>query len=166
MPIFRKEGWPLKMTSSRHTWGLIAAAALGLVTGYGLAPKPARRELNRRAARNLSTLQDLAVREGTKAARAVTAAASAAGKVAGDVVRQITGPLSVTLVPTQKLKDSIAGDPILSQRPIWVDAHGDTMLLHGIVENDDEWRSADLLARLASPDGSVRNLLQVRQHPA
>jgi hypothetical protein len=147
--------------TSRDTWGLIAAAALGLVSGYAMAPKPARRELSRRAARNLSTLQDIAVREGSRAARAVTGAAV----VAGRVVRQITGPLSVTLIPTEKLKDAIAGDPILSQRPIWVDALGDTMLLHGVVDSDEEWRSADLLARLASPDGSVRNLLQVRHQP-
>ncbi len=151
--------------TSRFTWGLVAAAALGLVSGYCMAPKPARRELGRRTARNLSTLQGLAAREGSKAARAVTAAATVAGRVAGSVVRQITGPLSIALIPTQKLNDSIAADPILSQRPIWVDAVGDTMLLHGVVENDEEWRSADLLARLASPDGSVRNLLQVRQRP-
>ncbi len=151
--------------TTRHTWGLIAAAALGLVSGYCMAPKPARRELGRRTARNLSTLQDLATREGSKAARAVTAAASAASRAAGNMVRYLTGPLSVTLVPTQKLKDAIAADPLLSQRPIWVDALGDTMLLHGVVENDEEWRSADLLARLASPDGSVRNLLQVRRQP-
>jgi hypothetical protein len=151
--------------TSRHTWGLLAAAALGLVSGYCLAPKPARRELNRRAARNLSTLQNIAVREGGKAARAVSAAAGAATRAAGNVVRQITGPLSVTLDPTQKLKDALAADPILSKRPIWIDALGDTMLLHGMVEDDEEWHSADLLARLASPDGSVRNLLQVRNQP-
>ena len=149
----------------RHTWGLLAAAALGLVSGYYFAPKPARRELNRRAARNFTTLQGIAVREGSKAARVVTTAAGAAGRVAGNMARQITGPLSVTLDPTQKLKDAIASDPILSQRSIWIDALGDTMLLHGVVENDEEWRSADLLARLASPDGSVRNLLQVRSLP-
>jgi hypothetical protein len=149
--------------TNRHTWGLVAAAALGVVSGYCLAPRPARRELNRRAVRNFSTLQDVAVREGSKAARAVTVAAALASKVAGNVVRQITGPLAVALVPTQKLKDAISSDPILSQRPIWVDALGDTMLLHGVVESDEEWRSADLLARLASPDGSVRNLLQVRR---
>jgi hypothetical protein len=148
--------------TSRHTWGLLAAAALGLVAGYGLAPKPARRELNRRAVRNFSTLQGIAAREGGRAARAVTAAAGVAGRVASNVVRQITGPLAVALDPTQKLKDAIAADPILSQRPIWIDALGDTMLLHGVVESDEEWHSADLLARLASPDGSVRNLLQVR----
>lgn len=148
--------------TSRHTWGLLAAAALGVVAGYGLAPKPARRELNRRAVKNLSTLQGIAAREGGRAARAVTAAAGAAGRVASNVVRQITGPLAVSLDPTQKLKDAIAADPILSQRPIWIDALGDTMLLHGVVESDEEWHSADLLARLASPDGSVRNLLQVR----
>jgi hypothetical protein len=151
--------------TSRHTWGLVAAAALGLVSGYYLAPKPARRELNRRAARNLSTLQNIAAREGSKAARAVSAVAGAASRAAGNVVRQITGPLSVTLDPTQKLKDAIGADPILSKRPIWIDALGDTMLLHGMVEDDEEWHSADLLARLASPDGSVRNLLQVRNQP-
>jgi hypothetical protein len=152
--------------AARHTFGLLAAAALGLVSGYCLAPKPARRELNRRAARNLMTLQIIAVREGGKAARAVTAVAGAASRAAGNVVRQITGPLSVSLDPTQKLNDAIAADPILGQRSIWVDALGDTMLLHGVVENDEEWHSADLLARLASPDGSVRNLLQVRNQPS
>lgn len=149
--------------TTRHTWGLFAAAALGLVSGYWMSPKPARRELSRRAAHNLSTLQVLAAREGGRAARAVTAAASKASRAAGSMVRQITGPLSTTLVPTEKLKDALAADPVLAHRPIWVDALGDTMLLHGIVENDEEWRCADLLARLASPDGSVRNLLQVRR---
>jgi hypothetical protein len=43
-----------------------------------------------------------------------------------------------------------------------VDAHGATLLLHGLVEDDEEWRSADQLARQISPDGTVRNLLQVR----
>ncbi len=151
--------------TSRHTWGLIGAAALGLASGYYLAPKPARRELTRRAVRNFSTLQDIATREGGRAARVFSAAASSAGRLAADIVRKITGPLSVVLPPTEKLRDAIASDPILSQRPIWVDAVGDTLLLHGVVENDDEWHSADLLARLTSPDGSVRNLLQVRQQP-
>jgi len=150
----------------RHTWGLVAAAALGLVSGYCLAPKPARRELNRRAVKNFTTLQGIAVRESGRAARVMTAAAGIASRVASSVVRQITGPLSVALDPTQKLKDAIAADPILSQRSIWVDALGDTMLLHGVVESDEEWHSADLLARLASPDGSVRNLLQVRSSGA
>lgn len=148
--------------TSRHSWGLVAAAGLGLVAGYCLAPKPARRELGRRATRNLSTLQNIAAREGGKAARAVTAAAGTASRVVSTLARRITGPLAVALDPTQKLKDAIAADPILAQRPIWVDALGDTMLLHGVVDSDEEWRSADLLARLASPDGSVRNLLRVR----
>jgi hypothetical protein len=149
--------------NSRFAWGLIGAATLGLVSGYWLAPKPARRELNRRAVRNWSTLQLVIVREGGKATRILTAAAAVAGQVASSVVARVTGPLSVTQPPTEKLRDAIAADPILSQRPIWVDAVGDTLLLNGAVENDDEWRSADLLARLTSPDGSVRNLLQVRQ---
>jgi hypothetical protein len=125
---------------------------------------PARRELNRRASRNWSTLQGIAVREGGKAVRTFSSSVSAARRVASGVVRQITGPLSVTLLPTERLRDAISADPILSQRAIWVDAVQDTLLLHGVVENDEEWRTADLLARLASPDGSVRNLLQVRRH--
>ena len=149
----------------RHTWGLVAAAALGLIAGYTIAPKPARSELKRRAARNLSTLQGYAARESGRAARAVADVATTAGRVAGSAVRRLTGPLAISLPPTQKLKDAIGADAILSLRAIWVDAVGDTMLLHGIVDNDEEWRSADMLARLASPDGSVRNLLQVRRHP-
>jgi len=151
--------------ASRQTWGLVAAAALGLVAGFAIAPKPARNELRRRASQNLSTLQNYATREGGKAARAVVEAATAAGQAAGKAVRRITGPLASNRPPTQKLKDAIADDPILARRPIWVDAVGDTMLLHGVVESDEEWHSADLLARLASPDGSVRNLLQVRRAP-
>lgn len=151
--------------ASRHTWGLVAAAALGLVAGYSVAPRPARTELKRRASRNFSTLQGYAARESGKAARAVVDAASTASRVAGSAVRKLTGPLAIIPLPTQKLKDAIEGDAILCRREIWVDAVGDTMLLHGIVDNDEEWRSADLLARLASPDGSVRNLLQVRRQP-
>jgi osmotically-inducible protein OsmY len=149
--------------NNRYAWGLLGAATLGLVSGYCLAPKPARRELNRRAARNWSTLQNIASRESAKVARVVTAATAVASRVAADIVRQVTGPLSTSQAPTEKLRDAIAADPILSQRPIWVDAVGDTLLLHGVVENDEEWRTADLLARLTSPDGSVRNLLQVRR---
>jgi osmotically-inducible protein OsmY len=149
--------------NNRYAWGLLGAATLGLISGYCLAPKPARRELNRRAARNWSTLQNIASRERAKLARVLTAATAVASRVAGDVVRHVTGPLSTSQAPTEKLRDAIAADPILSQRPIWVDAVGDTLLLHGVVENDEEWRSADLLARLTSPDGSVRNLLQVRR---
>jgi osmotically-inducible protein OsmY len=148
---------------TRYAWGLIGAATLGLISGYYLAPKPARRELNRRAAHNWSTLRGIAVREGNKVARVLTTAASITGSVAGTFVRQIAGPLSVSQMPTEKLRDAISSDPILAQRAIWVDAVGDTLLLHGVVESDEEWRSADLLARLTSPDGSVRNLLQVRQ---
>jgi osmotically-inducible protein OsmY len=149
--------------NNRYAWGLIGAATLGLISGYYLAPRSARRELNRRAARNWWTLQNAASRETAKVVRVLSAAATVAGRVASDVVRQVTGPLSVSQAPTEKLRDAILTDPILSQRPIWVDAVGDTLLLHGVVENDEEWRSADLLARLTSPDGSVRNLLQVRQ---
>lgn len=149
--------------STRYVWGLVGAATLGLIAGYSLAPRPARRELTRRAARNWSTLQGVAVRESGKAARAITSAATAAGRVASSVVRHITGPLSVSLPPTERLRDAISSDPILSQRAIWVDAVQDTLLLHGVVKNDEEWRTADLLARLTSPDGSVRNLLQVRR---
>ncbi|MDQ6780298.1 MAG: BON domain-containing protein [Candidatus Eremiobacteraeota bacterium] len=147
----------------RLTWGLVAAAALGLVAGYSIAPKPARSELRRRAVRNFTTLQGIAVRETGRAARAAAEVAGSAGRVASSALKKVTGPLAFNPPPTQKLKDAISEDAILARRPIWVDAVGDTMLLHGIVDNDEEWRSADLLARLASPDGSVRNLLQVRR---
>jgi len=123
--------------TTRLAWGLFAAALLGSATGVAVAPRLARVAFKRRAAANVSAL--LARYE-----------------------RWVTEPRIDAAIATDRLKAAIGFDPHLSKRRIWVDAHGSTLLLHGVVDTDEEWRLADKLAHAASPDGSVRNLLQVR----
>ena len=125
----------------KHAWGLFAAAVLGTAAGVAIAPPRIRRALKRRAAGNVATLR-------------------------ARYDRWIAAPRIDAAIATDELKAAIGADPQLGQRRIWVDAHGTTILLHGVVETDDEWRRVDRLARAASPDGSVRNLLQVRRLPA
>jgi BON domain-containing protein len=122
----------------KHAWGLFAAAVLGSAAGVAIAPRPARNILRRRAAGNVATLR-------------------------ARYDRWLAAPRIDAALATDQLKAAIGSDTYLGQRRIWVDAHGSTILLHGVVETDDEWRRVDRLARAASPDGSVRNLIQVRR---
>jgi hypothetical protein len=126
------------MMQQKHAWFLFAAAVLGSAAGVAIAPPPARRALKRRAYGNVATLR-------------------------ARYDRWRASPRIDAALATDELKAAIGEDHHLGQRRIWVDAHGSTILLHGVVETDDEWRRADRLARAASPDGSVRNLLQVRR---
>jgi len=123
-----------------HTWGLVAAAVLGSAAGVAIAPSRARTELRRRATRNIATLKNR-------------------------YDQWLASPRIDASLATDRLKAALGAHPQLSRRRVWVDAHGATILLHGVVENDEEWRFVDRLARAASPDGSVRNLLQVRRAP-
>jgi len=122
---------------TKLAWGIFAAALLGSATGVAAAPRQARVALKRRTAANISSL-------------------------VGRYQRWVNESRVDAVLATDSLKTAIGGDPNLGKRRIWIDAHGATILLHGVVENDAEWRFADKLARAASPDGSVRNLLQVR----
>jgi len=124
---------------AKHVWGLFAAAVLGSATGLVIAPPHARRVLRRRAYGNISALR-------------------------ARYQRWLAAPRIDAAIATDRLKLAISDDHTLGKRRIWVDAHGPTILLHGIVDSDEEWLRADRLARAASPDHSVRNLLQVR-HP-
>ena len=125
------------MMDHKQAWGLFAAAVLGSAAGVAIAPPHARHALKRRASGNFATLR-------------------------ARYDRWLAAPRIDAALATDKLKAAISEDLHLGRRRIWVDAHGKTILLHGVVETDDEWRLADKLARAASPDGSVRNLLQVR----
>ena len=126
------------MMDQRLAWGLFAAAVLGSATGVAVAPQPARRALKRRASGNFATLR-------------------------ARYHRWLAAPRIDAAIATDELKAAIGAHPHLANRRIWVDAHGSTILLHGVVETDEEWRQVDRLARSASPDGTVRNLLQVRR---
>ena len=124
-----------------HAWGLVAATALGCAAGAVVAPREVRRAIARRTAKNLGALRER-------------------------YDRWVAGPRIDAVLATERLRTAIAAHATLGKRRVWVDAHGSTILLHGIVESDEEWRFVDRLARAASPDGSVRNLLQVRRTTA
>ncbi|HYK54662.1 MAG TPA: BON domain-containing protein [Candidatus Eremiobacteraceae bacterium] len=126
---------------TKLAWGLFAAALLGSATGVAAAPRPARTALKRRAVANV-------------------------GSLVARYQRWLNESRVDAALATDSLKAAIGSDPNLGRRRIWVDAHGSTILLHGVVETDAEWRFVDKLARAASPDGSVRNLLQVRPRSA
>lgn len=141
--------------------GLIGAVALGAAAGIIVAPESGRRVFATRAHREMSRVAAYA-REGTAIFMdALPEFTEAVERGCIAVAAALTQRLR-TINPTTKLEAAFAADPALSRRTIWVDAHGATLLLHGLVEDDEEWRSADQLARQISPDGTVRNLLQVR----
>ncbi|HXW76178.1 MAG TPA: BON domain-containing protein [Candidatus Eremiobacteraceae bacterium] len=119
-------------------WGIFGAALLGSAMGVAAAPRPARDRLSRRARANFRTLAR------RYAAWRLSARVDAA-------------------MAADQLKDAIASDERLHRRKIWVDAYRSTLLLHGVVESDEEWRYADRLARAASPGGSIRNLVLIRR---
>lgn len=97
-------------------------------------------------------------------AAAVYVAASTMLRVTEQVVDAIREMVATSHSPIAKLRWALGQDDRLRERPIVVDAVGDTLLLQGVVSDDEEWRRADLLARDASPDGTVRNLLRVEHH--
>lgn len=122
---------------TKLAWGIFAAALLGSATGVAAAPRQARVALKRRTVSNI-------------------------GSLISRYQRWLSESRVDAALATDNLKAALGEHPSLGKRRIWVDAHGSTILLHGVVENDAEWRFADKLARAASPDGSVRNLLQVQ----
>jgi hypothetical protein len=140
---------------------LVGAVALGTAAGIIVAPTSGRRIFAARARRETHRVAEY-VREQSEVLidalpDLVEAAESAIIEIAAAIMQRFR-----TVNPTAKLEAALASHSELSRRTIWVDAHGATLLLHGLVEDDEEWRSADLLARQISPDGTVRNLLQVR----
>jgi len=95
---------------------------------------------------------------------AVYVGASTMMRVTEQVFAAVREMIAKSHSPIAKLRRALGQDDRLRERPIVVDAVGDTLLLQGVVSDDEEWRRADLLARDASPDGTVRNLLRVEHH--
>ena len=141
--------------------GLVGAVALGAAAGIIVAPPSGRRIFAIRARRETERVAEYLREQSAVAVDAlpdlVEAVEHAVVEIAAAIMQRFR-----TVNPTSKLEVAFASHTELSRRTIWVDAHGATLLLHGLVEDDEEWRSADQLARQISPDGTVRNLLQVR----
>ena len=149
-----------------QTYGLLVAATLGVATGIAIAPVRTRAEAGRRLARFVEPLIDAMARDFRAAQSAAQRLAEDTGAAAVGAFDTVRRQLVVRRTQTHRLKKALQADSLLAQREIWVDAVGNTILLHGVVDDDEEWRRADLLARSMSPDGSVRNLLQVRRAAA
>jgi len=146
-----------------RAYGLAAALALGAFVGFAFAPLAGRREVARRLRAGAPRLARFANDIGAQLRDFANEASSVISDLASSSIESLRKRAALLRAPIAKLKQSLSSDPVLGQRAIWVDAYGDTILLHGVVEDDEEWHSADTLARLVSPDGSVRNLLQVRR---
>jgi osmotically-inducible protein OsmY len=141
--------------------GLVGAIALGTAAGIIAAPPTGRRVFAARARRETQRVAQYAREQSAVLIESLPDFVESIERVMTAVSDALSNRFR-TVNPTAKLEAAFAGDAALSRRTIWVDAHGDTLLLHGLVEDDEEWRSADQLARQISPDGTVRNLLQVR----
>ena len=141
--------------------GLVGAVALGTAAGIIIAPESGRRVFAFRTRREVNRIAEFAREQYAVLLDALPELTEAVERGFIAAAAALTQRLR-TVNPTAKLEAAFASHTELSRRTIWVDAHGSTLLLHGLVEDDEEWRSADQLARQISPDGTVRNLLQVR----
>ena len=145
----------------RRGIGLLGAFALGAAAGVIASPPSARSALDARVRERSVWLLALARRRWARLTASYPDLFEAFADMAAAALNAIPMPWRDS--PTERLKAAFAAHASLCARAIWVDAHGTTLLLHGMVEDDEEWRHADMLARQMSPDGSVRNLLQVRR---
>jgi hypothetical protein len=145
----------------RRGLGLLSAFALGAAAGVIASPPSARFALAVRVRERSALLLDMARERMANWAAAYPDLFDSIADMTAAVLQAVRMPWSDS--PTERLKSAFAAHSSLCQRAIWVDAFGSTLLLHGLVEDDEEWRHADMLARQMSPDGSVRNLLQVRR---
>ncbi|HEY5094536.1 MAG TPA: BON domain-containing protein [Candidatus Eremiobacteraceae bacterium] len=141
--------------------GLVGAVVLGAAAGVIVAPRSGRWVFAARVRRESDRIASYAYEQSAVAIDALPDIVDAVERGFTLAAAAITERFR-TVNPTARLESAFAAHSELSRRTIWVDAHGATLLLHGLVEDDEEWRSADQLARHISPDGTVRNLLQVR----
>jgi len=145
-----------------QAYGLIAAVTFGAIVGIALAPPLARRRFVRRVEAGTPRLRNIARAVYERALEVTAETSTILSDLTTSSVESLRKSAFMLRTPVARLKKSLSENPVLGKRSIWVDAYADTILLHGVVEDDEEWHSADTLARLVSPDGSVRNLLQVR----
>jgi hypothetical protein len=145
----------------RRGIGLLGAVALGAAAGIIASPQSGKRVLAARASRNTERIATFTRDSSAKVLDALPDILEIAAHALGSALAVFGQPFR-TASPTIRLESAIAASATLCRRAIWVDAHGATLLLHGLVDDDEEWRTADQLARHMSPDGTVRNLLQVR----
>jgi prophage DNA circulation protein len=149
---------------TRLSTTIASAALLGAVAGVVVSPLECRQELLRRLRHGTRRIVRALREDEDRLATAVYVATSTMARLTEEVVDIVRSAVLPSHSPIARLRRALSDDAKLRERAIIVDAAGDTLLLQGVVADDEEWRAADLLARDASPDGSVRNLLRVEHH--
>jgi hypothetical protein len=149
--------------NSRLGGGIAAAALLGAAMGIVLAPDPNRHELRRRLRTSGRRLIRVLTDDRERIALAVALTATKVADFTQLVIDRVGEAVAAQNSPISRIRRALARDARLRRRSISVDAIGGIILLQGAVEDDDEWQSADLLARHALPEGTIRNHLRVQR---
>jgi len=149
--------------NSRLSGGIAAAAILGAATGIALAPSANRLEFGRRLRRSVQRLRYVLTNDRERIALAAGIAATKVADFTQLVIDRVSEAVAAQSSPITRIRRALSGDARLRKRSISVDAIGDIILIQGAVEDDDEWQSADLLARHAHPEGTIRNHLRVQR---
>jgi hypothetical protein len=149
--------------NGRFSGGIAAAALLGTAAGIALAPRANRREMGRRLRAGTRRLTHVLTHDRERIALAVGLSATKVADLTTLVFDRVREAVAAHSAPLARIRRALAKDARLRRRSISVDAIGDIILLQGAVEDDDEWQSADLLARHALPEGTIRNHLRVQR---
>jgi hypothetical protein len=149
--------------NGRLNGGIAAATLLGAATGVAFAPEPNRRELGRRLRSAFRRLRRVLTDDRGRIAIAASIAATKAADLTQLVFDRVSEAVAAQSAPITRIRRALARDARLRRRSISVDAIGGIILLQGAVEDDDEWQSADLLARHELPEGTIRNHLRVQR---
>ena len=146
--------------------GIAAAALLGAATGIVLAPRANRHELGRRLRAGMRRIIYVFTHDRERIALAVGLSATKIADLTQLVFDRVSEAVAASNAPISRIRRALARDARLRKRSISVDAIGGIILIQGAVEDDDEWQSADLLARHALPEGTIRNHLRVQRSTA
>jgi len=153
--------------NDRLASGVAAAALLGLLAGVAAAPRENRLELARRLQRGMRRLTHILTHDRERIGLAVGLTATKIADVVEVVIDRVGDSIAAIGSPLARIRRALTRHPSLRVRAISVDAIGNMILLQGIVESEHECQAADLLARAAAPEGTIRNLLRIsRDTPA
>ncbi|MBV8222005.1 MAG: hypothetical protein JO293_01460 [Candidatus Eremiobacteraeota bacterium] len=153
--------------NDRLAGGIAAAAVLGAATGVALAPAPNRNEFVRRVRNGWRRLVHIVVNDRERIGLSVGIVATKVADLTQYVIDRISDAVAASGSPITRIRRSLARHHHLRDRAISVDAVADIILIQGAVETDEEWQTADLLARMAYPEGEIRNHLRIqRSSPA
>jgi hypothetical protein len=149
--------------NDRFVGGIAAAAVLGAATGVALTPIKNRNELARRLRFGMRRLTYVLTHDRERIGLAVGITATKIADLTQYVIDRVGEVVAASGSPITRIRHALARHPHLRKRAISVDAIANIILLQGAVEDDQEWQTADLLARMAFPEGAIRNHLRIQR---